>query len=273
MASAAALFGVVNALVKGLSADLSNGEIVFFRNAFGLVVLLPFLKGLGPGGLATRRLRDHGIRSLSGWATMSLSFWAYSRIPLGDAVALSYTSPLFMPLLARFWLREPWPPHATGVLALGFAGVLMILRPGPGVFQAAASAALLAGVLAAVAQVGIRGLTRTEPPLRIVFYFAVFATVLSLPGLLEGWRRPSLPQWGLLLLLGVLASSAQMLLTTGYKYVAPGRAGGMLYVAVAVSGGVDWLFWGVRPTALSVLGAIFITVAGIWIVHHERRAA
>jgi drug/metabolite transporter (DMT)-like permease len=272
LAAAAVLFGGVNAVVKGLSDSLPSGVIVFGRNFFGLLALLPFLFRGGWPGLRTRRPIAHAVRSLSGLATMALSFYAYGRMPLADAVALSYTSPLFMPFMAKLWLGERWPSHAGPVLSLGFGGVLLLLKPGAAVFEPVALLALLAGFLAAVAQVGIRDLSGTEPPERTVFYFALIASAASSPALAAAPRAPDAAEWLALAGLGALATAAQMFLTRGYRDAAPGSAGGLLYLAVPVSAALDWALWGQVPDLWSMLGAMLIIVSGAIIVRAERRS-
>jgi drug/metabolite transporter (DMT)-like permease len=187
---AAILFGCLGVLVKWVSEDIPSEMTVFFRNAAGLVALLPFL--VGKGTLRTKRFGAHFARSLAGIAAMYLSFYAIGRMRLADAYVLAYTAPLFMPFMARGWLGEPIPRHAGVALVLGFAGVLLLLKPGWGVFQPVALLALGSGILGAVAQVGIRHLTSTEPSTRIVFYFGLVATGLTAPPLL-GVPGPLLP--------------------------------------------------------------------------------
>src|SRR6185436_677769 len=135
----------------------------------------------------------------AGLASMYCYFYAIARLGLSEAILLNYSLPLFMPLIARAWLREEVPPRLWRALALGFLGILLILRPGTGVFRPAALAALLAAVLAALAQVGVRRLTRTEPITRIVFYFALISTVVSAVPLLKVWTLPGRGVWTVLM--------------------------------------------------------------------------
>ena len=137
---------------------------------------------------------------------MACYFYAIARLRLADAVLLNQSMPLFIPLVERAWLGERIPPRLWGVLALGFAGLMLILRPGTGVFEPAALFGLASAVLASVAQVGIRRLTRTEPVTRIVFYFGLVASVVALPPAVYWWKTPSPATWAVLLLMGVFAT-------------------------------------------------------------------
>jgi hypothetical protein len=177
--------------VKLASRSLSNSAVVFFRNAVGLVTLLPWLGRLGMRGLATRDVRGHLIRSLAGSLPCTASSMRSRILRLADAVLLNYSLPLFMPFIARLWLREPIPSRLWRSLGLGFAGIALILKPGMELFNPIALVALAAALLAALAQVGVRSLTVTEPATRIVFYFSVISTAVSTLPLLGSWRPPS----------------------------------------------------------------------------------
>lgn len=244
--------------------------IVFFRNAGGLLVLLPFLRG--QGSLRTQNFWGHFARSLAGVGSMYLSFYSIGRMRLADAFVLVYSAPLFMPFMGRWWLGEPIPRHAGIALILGFGGVLLLLKPGWGVFQPVALLALASGLLSAVAQVGIRQLTRTEPPARIVFYFGIIATGLTAPSLIGAWTTPSGELWVSLVALGLLATVAQLLMTEGYRLASPGDVGSLMYAAVATAGVADWIFWQRFPDLLSLLGIGLIMAAGVWILRSTRSA-
>jgi drug/metabolite transporter (DMT)-like permease len=269
---AAILFGVLGAVVKRISEEIPSAMVVFFRNALGLVALVPFLVRGGWKSLATRDWPGHLTRSFAGVGAMYLSFYAISRMRLADAYVLAYAAPLYMPFIARIWLKEPIPRHAGAVLLLGFAGVALMLKPGWGVFQPVALIALASGVLAAVAQVGTRQLTRTEPPVRIVFYFGALSTVLTAPPLAGIWTSPSPAMWAALAGLGVVATAAQIFMTEGYKHGPPARVGPIMYVAVATAGILDWIFWRRVPDGLSLLGAGLIVAACVWIVRETAAA-
>lgn len=272
IALSAFLFGLLGGVVKHLSATLPPEMIVFFRNAVGLAALLPFVHRAGIRSLATRHFFRHMTRAAAGLASMYLSFIAIGRLRLADAYVLSYTAPLFMPLISKFWLREKIPAHSFQALGLGFLGVLLVLKPGSGVFQPVALLALASGFLGAFAQVGIRQLTETETSTAIVFYFGLLASTVSAAPLPGVWRTPGGALWGWLLLLGGLATVAQLIMTGGYRRSSPGRVGSLMYIAVAVAGLLDWLLWRRRPDVLSVVGMTLIVVAGVLIIHRTQRA-
>ncbi len=271
---ASLLFAFMGALVKEASAELPNPVVVFFRNFLALVFLLPFfLRSSGPAAIKTAHFSRHLTRSLAGLGSMYLFFYTLGHLPLAEAVLLSYTSPLFIPLVARIWIGEPVPPAVCGAVVLGFAGVLFILRPGPGVLRPVALLGLGSGVLMAVAMVSIRRMADTEPPDRIVFYFSLIASVVSALPLAPAWQTPSPRAMGLLAGIALLAVFSQMLLTRGYSLAPAGRVGPFSYTNIVFSALIGRLFWSETFSPLSVAGTLLICGAGILIATRDRRAA
>lgn len=261
MVASAILFASMAACVGLAARELPNAPIVFFRHFLMLLFLLPWLWRQGRHALDTEDFPGHVVRGLSGVSAVACYFYAIARLRLADAVLLNQSMPLFIPLVERAWLGERVPRRLWGVLLLGFTGLLLILRPGSGVFEPAALVGLASAVLAAVAQVGIRRLTRTEPVTRIVFYFGLVASVVSLPPALVWWRTPSPATWALLLLMGVFATVGQLTLTRAYVHAPAARIGPFLYAGPVFAGALDWALWGRLPDRLFVLGAAIVVAA------------
>jgi drug/metabolite transporter (DMT)-like permease len=261
MVASALLFASMAATVRVAARELPNAPIVFFRHFIMLGFLLPWLWREGRHALDTDDIRGHLVRGLAGVSAVACYFYAIARLRLADAVLLNQSMPLFIPLVERAWLGERIPPRLWGVLALGFAGLLLILRPGTGVFEPAALVGLASAALASVAQVGIRRLTRTEPVTRIVFYFGLVASVVALPPALYSWKDPSPATWAVLLLMGVFATVGQLTLTRAYLHATAASVGPFLYAGPVFAGLLDWLIWGRLPDALFVLGAGVVVAA------------
>ena len=261
MVASAVLFASMAAMVSLAARELANGPIVFFRHFLMLLFLLPWLFREGRGALATRDFRGHLVRGLAGVAAVACHFYAVARLRLADAMLLNQSMPLFIPLVERAWLGERIPARLWGVLALGFAGLLLILRPGSGVFEPVALVGLSSAVLAAIAQVGIRRLTRSEPANRIVVYFGLVASVVALPPAVYWWTTPSPRTWAILLLMGVFATIGQLTLTRAYFHAPAARVGPFLYAGPVFAGLLDWLIWGRLPDGLFVAGACVVIAA------------
>ena len=258
-----ALFASMGALIKLVAPDLGNVMVVFFRNAFGLAALLPWIWRARGQGLHSRHLRLHLIRDGTGFAAMVCFFYAIPRLDLASAMLLNYSAPLFIPFIARIWLKEPLVPQILGAVLTGFAGLLMILKPHLGL-TLPALLGLLSGVLAAVAMVGIRRMAGLEPAFRTVFYFSLFSTLASALALPWGWQTPSASEWLALLGIGILAAAAQMLLTLAYHRGPAAQTGLYTYLAVLFAGLYGWLFWQETPDALALAGMAMVIGAAIW---------
>ena len=263
---ASLLFAVMGSLVKAAAAELPNAVVVFFRNFLALAILFPFLlRRSGSGSLRTAHFSRHLVRSLSGLGSMYLFFYTLGRLPLAEAVLLAYTAPLFIPLVARIWIGEPVPPVVPWAVLLGFAGVVLILRPGPGVLRPVALLGLGSGVLMAVAMVSIRRMSDTEPPGRIVFYFSLLASAASALPLAWTWQTPTLRAMGLLGGIAVLAVFGQVLLTRGYSLAPAGRVGPFSYANIVFAAFIGWLCWSETFTLLSAVGTLLVCAAGMLI--------
>jgi drug/metabolite transporter (DMT)-like permease len=257
------LFALASVAVKLASPSVTNEMIVFFRSFFGLIAVTPWLLRDGWTGLRTRYSHQHVTRALAGLAAMYCFFYAISHLPLGEAMLLNYSSPLFIPFIARVWLGEPLPKGFGWAVGTGLVGITLILKPGSGFFSPAALIGLLSSVLTATAMVSIRGLTRYEPTLRIVFYFGVVCSVASAPGLVWGWRPLSLHALALLAAVGFLATCGQILLTRAYSLAPAARVGPFTYSTVLFAAFFGWLVWGEVPDRLSIAGAALVCTAGV----------
>ena len=263
MVGSALMFALMGAAVKVASRTLSNAEIVFFRCLLGLVALAPWIAPLGLRGLRTSRPWEHLIRGVAGLGTMACFFYAIAHMRLPDAVLLNYSLPLFMPFVEALWLKEPVPRRLWGPVGVGFLGIVMILKPGIGVFQPVALVGVLAALFASVAQVGVRQLTRTEPLALIIFYFGLVSTVLSAVPAALSWRTPRGHEWWLLVAIGAFGSVGQLLLTAAYSQAPAARVGPFIYSSVVFAGFLEWALWRSVPDALSFAGMIVVAAAGV----------
>ena len=262
MIASALMFALMGAAVKVAARTLPNAQVVFFRSALGLVALLPWTVPLGWRGLKTTRWREHLVRGLAGLGAMYCFFYALAHMRLPEAVLLNYSLPLFMPFVESAWLGEPFPRRMWLAVGVGFAGIVLVLKPGLGLFQPVALVGLMAAVFAAVAQVGIRHLTGTEPTARIIFYFGAVSTAVSAVPVIAAPRVPTPAEWPLLGAIGVLATAGQLLLTRAYAQAPAARVGPFIYSSVVFAGLLEWALWKSVPDALAVAGMALVAVAG-----------
>jgi drug/metabolite transporter (DMT)-like permease len=261
---ASVLFACMGAAIKVISQTLPNEMIVFFRNLFGLAFILPWFIGKqSRTGLKTGYFRFHLLRTAAGMSAMYCYYYSLSKLPLSEAALLGFTSPLFIPFIAHIWLKELIPLRVAGAVLLGFFGVILILKPGTAVFQPVALVGVCAGCFSALATVTIRRMSVTEPASRIVFYFALIATIVSAVPLTWAWHPAPPARFLPVVMLGIFATTGQFLVTVGYSLAPAAQVGPFMYGVVVFSTLLGWLLWREAFDAVSWIGAILICVAGI----------
>jgi drug/metabolite transporter (DMT)-like permease len=271
MTVATFLFTAMAALVQIAAERLPNTMVVFFRNAVALAFVAPLALRGGVGQLRTGRFPEHLLRSMAGLAAMYCFFYAAAHLRLADAVLLNYTVPLFIPLIEAVWLGErSLSARLWGPLALGFAGVLLVLKPGLGLYQRVSLIGLTAGLFGAVAQTGIRRMTATEPTVRIVFYFAFLGTLVSAVPLAGSWVPLDGRLVAVAVAIGATAIVAQLLMTRAYAYAPAAQVGAFIYSGVPFAILLDWLRRGRLPDPAALVGSLCICAAGVAMLRLNR---
>ena len=266
------MFSILNVLIKILTARYPVTEVLFFRN---LTALVPAALMVSASGgitvLKTRRLSGHLGRSLIGLLTMVLLFWAIALLPLADATALWFSGPLFLTALSVPLLGEPVGIHRWSAVVVGFAGILIMVRPGDGVVELGALVALSAAVCYALAMIGVRRLSTTENPVTTVFYFTLLGTLLSAATLPFAWVPSTWPDLGLLVLCGLVAGTAQYCLTAAYSAAPVSVIGPFNYSALIWAALWGYLVWGDLPSESTLWGAPLVVASGLYIWYRETR--
>lgn len=260
---AALMFASMGVLIRFASDTLPNEVVVFFRNLFGLLVLLPLVWRQGIShSLKTAYPLLHLVRSLCGLAAMYCFFYALANMPLASAVLLNFTAPLFIPFIAMLWLKESVDSTVAAAIIVGFIGVLFVLKPGSGLYSQVALIGLASGAFAAVAMVSLRHLSHTEPPFRVVVFYGITCTAVSSIPLLWSWQTPGVQELLQLAGAGTFATAGQYLLSKGYAYAPAAQIGPFTYTSVVFAAGYGWFFWQEIPDGLSATGTLLIIIAG-----------
>ncbi|MCG6866589.1 MAG: DMT family transporter [Thiogranum sp.] len=274
VSGAALMFASMGGLIRVASAQMPNEQVVFFRNLFGLLVLVPILWQRGGRiELKTAHPGLHLVRSLFGLAAMYCFFHALSVLPLADAVLLNFTAPLFIPFVAMLWLGEGVSGRLWAAIVIGFSGVLLILKPGSGLYGGAALIGLASGAFAAVAMVSLRKLSATEPPLRVVVYYGVICTLVSCVPMLLSWQAFEPRLLLMLAAAGGFATMGQYLLSRGYGCAPAAQIAPFTYTSVVFAAVYGWLFWQELPGWTSVAGTLLVVVAGVLAMRRQRLGA
>lgn len=257
------LFASMGATVKAVSAGLPTEVVVFMRGLFGVLILLPLLlRRLNKDVLATHVFHLHLLRATLGVSAMYCFFYALANLQLADGMLLKMTAPLFMPLIAAVWLFEKLGTKIWLAVGLGFVGVALILQP-EGEFNWIALVGLAGGMFAAGAKVTVRRLGRTEPTIRIVFYFSLVVMLIATIPLAWAWQMPTAQEWGLLFLMGLFGTLGQLLLTRGYSVAAASQVAPFTYFSVVFAAVYGYLFWDETLDLGFIAGAALIAIAGI----------
>ncbi len=264
VSAAALMFASMGGLIRVAALHLPNEQVVFFRNLFGLLVLVPILWQRGARlDLRTEHPGLHLLRSLFGLAAMYCFFYALSVLPLADAVLLNFTAPLFIPWVAMLWLGERVGARIWTAIAIGFLGILLILRPGEGLYTRGALVGLASGAFAAVAMVSLRRLSATEPAFRVVVYYGVICTLVSLAPALWAWQPVNRHQLLALAGAGMFATLGQYLLSRGYGCAPAAQIAPFTYTSVVFAAVYGWMFWAEIPGWATAGGAALVALAGI----------
>ena len=203
-------------LIRQVSHELHPLEIVFFRNLFGLLYMAPVALRAGRGFLRTRRHGLYALRAVFGLTAMMTWFTAISLLPLAEAVALSFTTPIFTTILAALVLREAMRARRWAAVALGFLGTLVIVRPGIAAFDPASLIVIVSALAFATSGIIIKALSRTEHPNAIVTYMVIYLTPASLGPALWVWQTPEAVTFALLAGIGAATTMGHIGLTRAY---------------------------------------------------------
>lgn len=273
MVLAVALFTIMDAFIKWLAeAGYSTMQLVFFRSFFAFIPLsFVVFRGSWRDALAVRNTSGHLIRCAVGICSMAAFFYAYKVMPLADVVAIGFAAPIFVTALSVPLLGEKVGIRRWSACLVGFAGVLLIVRPGAGLFESGALIALAGTVFYAVAAIAVRHLSRTETSTAIVFYFTLTCTVISAVFLPFEWKSPNLTDLALLILVGLIGGTAQLFMTTAFRSVDIAVVMPFEYTAMLWSVGIGYTVWGDVPGLNVWIGAIFVIASGIYIVRREAK--
>jgi drug/metabolite transporter (DMT)-like permease len=269
----AAAFAAMTALVRVVGHDMHPYEITFFRNFFGLMFMAPWLWQHGFSGLRTRRIGMFTLRGLTGLTAMLLWFQAITLMPLGAAIALSFTAPLFGSLAAVTVLGERMGLRRTLALITGFIGALIILRPGMIAISVPAVMVLVSSVFIASSQTIVKLLARTESPSAIVTWMGLYLTPMSLVPALFYWRTPGLWETAMLVTIGGLATIGQVALTRAYAATEVTIVLPFDYARLPFAAAIGYFAFAEQPDGWTWIGAAIIAAATVYIAHREARLA
>jgi drug/metabolite transporter (DMT)-like permease len=275
MLASAVGFTAMTTLIKFLGPDYPAALQTFYRQLAGVIVLLPLMARDWKAAFRTTRPGILIFRSSAGVLALIMGFYAYQKLPLADANALSFTRTLWLVPLAAFVLREPIGPLRIGAALVGFVGVLIMLRPGSG--GAAAwtgwpqACALASAFLFALTITGMKVMTRDHSPFVLLVYAAVLGLVFAIPPALFVWTWPSLPDLGLLAAMGVIGTFTQGAYIKGMEAGEAAVMAPIDYTRLVFAVGAGFLLFHEVPQPAVVAGAAIVVASTLFISWREHQ--
>lgn len=292
-------FTLMSVMAKLSAERYPLAEIVFFRSAFALAVVLAWLARRGgfPASLATDRPVGHFGRGVAGTCGMFCGFLSISLLPLPAATALGFASPLITVALAALMLGEKVRAYRWSAVGVGFLGVLVMLSEHLGATslrsQAAASTigatfALSGAVFAAIATVQTRRLTLSEPTGAIVFYFTLMTTLVTtlLLAAFSAWPAqawggafaagqafvmPGARDMAALVAVGLFGGLGQILMTESFRHADASIIACFDYASMIWAVALGLLLFGETPSATILIGAGIVIATGLFVIWRERQ--
>ncbi len=266
---ATACFAAMNAIIRGLSHTISPVEIAFFRSLFGLFLLLPFLLWFGPQTIRTTRFRLHATRGVVHAVSMMLFFVGLSLTPLSATSALEFAAPLMATTIAILFLGEEVHVRRLVALAVGFVGVLIVVRPGITEVSVGQLLILLSVAMWASCQLMIRELSKTESAFTQGFYMVSFFTPITFVAALPFWTWPDLQTLVTLFVLAAIATSGTWLYGEAFRRAEMSAILPLESTKLIWATSFGWVFFAEAPDPFTLLGGAVIFSAAAYITIRE----
>ena len=263
------MFVGVTVAVRYLGTSINPVQAGFIRYAFGLLMVLPLLSRTGVLSLHSKRIGFHALRGLAHGCGVMLWFFAMSRIPIAEVTALGFTAPVFTTLGAALFLRERLRSFRVIAMLAGFAGALLILRPGFREIDIGALAQVAAAPLFACSFLMAKSATRTESSTMIVVMLSVFCTLTLVLPALAVWRTPTLEELGLLFTTAVLATAGHYCMTRAFKAAEVSAVQPFTFLQLVWATLLGLVLFDEHLDLWIALGGALIVTAATWMAHRE----
>lgn len=269
---ASLLFTVMSAAIKDVGQRIPVWEILFIRQVCVILILSPSLISSFPEAIKTERLSLHGARIFCSVCAMAAGFTAIINMPLADVTAISFARTLFVTVLAGLILKEAVDLKRWGPTILGFLGVLIVLDPSFDGIDFYALLALSAAIFLAFVMILTRVMTKTESSMTIMTYQSFGLTIaFAIPAYLY-WEMPTLMEFIVMVLTGILMSLAQYSNIHAYRHGEASALQPMEYTRLIFAGLIGILFFQEIPSLHTILGSLVIFAGVVYSVRQMRRA-
>ncbi len=264
------LFSCMAAIAKHFAGTYSAFQIAFFRFFFALFPLFPLIVSSGGWEVfKTKRFFGHVWRSIVGMLSLICYFYSLQNLPLADAVAVSFTNPIFITLLSTALLKEKVGRNRWIAIILGFIGVIIIAQPDGLTLNIGVIYGLASSMFYALAMISLRTLGSTEKVLTTTTYFTVLASImLTLPAALS-WVAPSFIDLMIFIICGLFAGIGQLFLTSAYQNAPPSVISPFNYSSILWAVIIGFIAWGQIPALHVWIGASIVIATGVYILQQQ----
>ena len=262
-------FALNDVLIKLLGRKFSPLELAFCRYSIGLIILSPVFFRMGVSGLKTKRIGIHLLRLIFACTAQIGIFYAVIHMFLADVTAITFSRPLFTTIISVIILSELVSYKRWVATAIGFVGVLIMVRPGHAGFDPVAVIAVMSACTFAFTNVPIRLMSTTEPPTRILFYYHLGGVAIFSAPAVWLWKLPVGSEWFLLIGIGILTTIGMTGFIRAFSVGEANTVGPMEYVRLIYAGILGYMVFGEIPDLWTGLGAGVIIAATLYIVRQE----
>jgi len=272
---AVATFSIMDATIKTMLPRLPVPFLVWARWTFQVVAMLIWLgPTMGRGMVRTQRLPLQLVRGLLLISSSLCFFMALGSLPLAEATAINYTTPVLVILLAVLFLGERMTAPRIAFVVAGIVGMLLIVRPGADLFRGASLLVLCSASFYAVFQILTRVMAREDPRVMLLYPALVGAAVMTVAWPFFGSRLDlTWLDMAKLLMVGVLGTAGHFLLILAFQRAPASALTPFTYAHLVFATMVGWLVFGDFPDALTLVGMAVIGGSGLLLTWHERRRA
>jgi len=272
MCFAVLCFATMNTFVKQVRGDLPVVEIIWGRYFFHFALILVLFPRRIPTLLKSE---DKGLqiaRSILVLLATACMFVALGFMPLADAVAITFAGPLLIVALSALVLHETVGPRRWAAVIVGFIGVLVIIRPGAGVFQWAALLPVAVAFFYALYQILTRHLSHRSDPLSMLFYTALVGAVAMSVIAPFDWQAPTAAQWLMLAAAGFLGGLGHYAIIKAYERSETALVAPFAYTEIIWATTLGFFIFGDFPDLFTFVGTAIIVASGVYVLHRERKA-
>jgi drug/metabolite transporter (DMT)-like permease len=267
------IFTTNGAMIRMLSFEIEGVQTAFFRGFFSVLFLIPMIVTGKVRPWQSKRIQGHFWRTFMGTCSMVLGFYALAMLPLADATALAFSQPLFSVVLGAVVLHEKVRWRRWTATIVGFAGVLVMVRPGAGSLQPGAIVALANAMSVAISVLLVRRLSNSETPLMILTQFALFSTLFLVGPAIWFWRWPTPFGWALAVGVSLTATLGQYFWVQAFASGEMSAVAPFDYLRLPFAVFVGWMIWGEMPVIWTYVGAAIVIASALYIAYREATLA